>query len=35
MNIFIVEDEVVTQMSLARMLNSNFPDVKVVGWQGQ
>ncbi len=31
MNIFIVEDEVVTQMSLARMLNSNFPDVKIVG----
>lgn len=31
MNIFIVEDEVVTQMALARMLNSTFPDVKVVG----
>lgn len=31
MNIFIVEDEIVTQMSLVRILNSNFPEVKVVG----
>ena len=31
MNIFIIEDEVVTQMSLARMLNANFPDAKIVG----
>lgn len=31
MNIFIIEDEVVTQMSLVRMLNANYPDVKIVG----
>ena len=31
MNIFIVEDEILSQMSLARMLNANFPDVKIVG----
>ena len=31
MNIFIVEDEIVTQMALVRTLNANFPEVKVVG----
>ena len=31
MNIFIVEDERVTQMSLIRMLNACYPDIEVVG----
>lgn len=31
MNIFIIEDEVVSQMSLIRMLDANFPDVKITG----
>ena len=31
MNILIVEDERVTQMSLIRMLNACYPDVEIVG----
>lgn len=31
MNILIVEDERVTQMSLIRMLNSCFPDIEIIG----
>ena len=32
MNVFIVEDEIMAQKSLTRLLTQNFPDMKIIGY---